>query len=109
LGTGLGMGHGYGGRGLGIPSLADMKPPRFKPTKEQLAILIAAYNENKSVVQAEMCLDGADVRNPDPHARDRLVKQLGGGVKPKTLQIWFQNRSAGAHALQSRRADGQTV
>lgn len=31
----------------GIPMLGQAKPPRFKPTKDQLDILIAAYDENK--------------------------------------------------------------
>ncbi|WVR03562.1 hypothetical protein IAU60_000554 [Kwoniella sp. DSM 27419] len=64
-------------------SPADAKPARFKPTKEQLEILISFYNENK---------------NPDSAQRDALVQQLGSDIKPKTLQIWFQNRRSKARA-----------
>jgi len=77
---------------MGQPPLVEAKPARFKPTKEQLAILIASYNENKWVVLGSSYRAKLTFRNPDAHTRDRLVKQLGGGVKAKTLQIWFQNR-----------------
>jgi hypothetical protein len=30
--------------------------------------------------------------NPDAPTREVLAKQLGPEIKPKTLQIWFQNR-----------------
>jgi hypothetical protein len=33
----------------------EKKPPRFKPTKEQLEILIAAYEENKWVCRGGSC------------------------------------------------------
>ena len=36
-----------GGFLMGAPMLRDAKPPRFRPTKMQLNILIAAYEENK--------------------------------------------------------------
>ncbi|ORY25058.1 hypothetical protein BCR39DRAFT_561240 [Naematelia encephala] len=62
---------------------AEAKPPRFKPTKEQLEILIASYKENK---------------NPDGPAREALSKRLGPDIKPKTLQIWFQNRRSKSRA-----------
>jgi hypothetical protein len=32
------------------------------------------------------------VSNPDGPTREILAKQLGPDIKPKTLQIWFQNR-----------------
>lgn len=59
LGSGLGMdmGLGYGTAGFGGAMgmgwrggggmMGESKPPRFKPTKEQLEILISAYEENK--------------------------------------------------------------
>lgn len=40
-----GLGAGIGG----FTVIGDAKPPRFKPTKEQLEILVAAYNENQWV------------------------------------------------------------
>ena len=33
--------------GSQTPSIGDVKPPRFKPTKDQLEILVASYEENK--------------------------------------------------------------
>ncbi|WWC66777.1 uncharacterized protein I206_100682 [Kwoniella pini CBS 10737] len=93
LGTtmmGLGMPMGYnsmpmGMMGMGMRSTPSMeaKPPRFKPTKEQLDILIKSYEENK---------------NPDGPAREALAKKLGPDVRPKTLQIWFQNRRSKSRA-----------
>ena len=91
-GMGVEISAGYRGPRMGQPPLVEAKPARFKPTKEQLAILIASYNENKWVVLGSSYRAKLTFRNPDAHTRDRLVKQLGGGVKAKTLQIWFQNR-----------------
>ncbi|WVO16793.1 hypothetical protein L204_104478 [Cryptococcus depauperatus] len=69
--------------GIGIGMGGGEKPPRFKPTKGQLAILVKAYEENK---------------NPDSAAREALAKKLGPEVRPKTLQIWFQNRRSKSRA-----------
>ncbi|WWC58186.1 uncharacterized protein I303_100722 [Kwoniella dejecticola CBS 10117] len=87
---GLGMPMGYnsmpiGMMGMGLRATPPMeaKPPRFKPTKEQLEILIKSYDENK---------------NPDGPAREALAKRLGPAVRPKTLQIWFQNRRSKSRA-----------
>ncbi|WWD08909.1 hypothetical protein V865_007023 [Kwoniella europaea PYCC6329] len=89
----MGMPMGYNsmpismgmGMGMGMRSTPPMeaKPPRFKPTKEQLEILIKSYEENK---------------NPDGPAREALAKRLGPDVRPKTLQIWFQNRRSKSRA-----------
>ena len=46
-GMGLELRDGYRGPRMGQPPLLEAKPARFKPTKEQLAILVASYNENK--------------------------------------------------------------
>ncbi|RXK37338.1 hypothetical protein M231_05404 [Tremella mesenterica] len=103
MGMGMGMGMSMGGKRVFHPSPAmspmmggdmldlpmegetaqEKKPPRFKPTKEQLDILIGAYEQNK---------------NPDAATREALAKQLGSDVKPKTLQIWFQNRRSKSRA-----------
>ncbi|WVQ93603.1 hypothetical protein IAU59_000678 [Kwoniella sp. CBS 9459] len=77
---GLGMGMNMGVRST--PPM-ESKPPRFKPTKEQLEILVKSYEENK---------------NPDGAAREALAKKLGPDVRPKTLQIWFQNRRSKSRA-----------
>ncbi|OWZ70049.1 hypothetical protein AYX14_04566 [Cryptococcus neoformans] len=61
----------------------ELKLPRFKPTKEQLEILIKSYEKNK---------------NPDGPTREALAKKLGPDVRPKTLQIWFQNRRSKSRA-----------
>ncbi|WWC85871.1 uncharacterized protein L201_000738 [Kwoniella dendrophila CBS 6074] len=85
----MGISMGYNsmpmGMGMGMRSAPPMepKPPRFKPTKEQLDILIKSYEENK---------------NPDGPAREALAKRLGSDVRPKTLQIWFQNRRSKSRA-----------
>ncbi|KAK4689592.1 hypothetical protein P7C73_g521, partial [Tremellales sp. Uapishka_1] len=65
------------------PGGMEMKPPRFRPTKEQLDILVRSYEENK---------------NPDAATREALAKRLGPEVRPKTLQIWFQNRRSKSRA-----------
>nr|XP_019048795.1 hypothetical protein I302_02570 [Kwoniella bestiolae CBS 10118]OCF27725.1 hypothetical protein I302_02570 [Kwoniella bestiolae CBS 10118] len=93
MGMGMGMPMGYNsmrmgmnmGMGMGMRATPPMeaKPPRFKPTKEQLEILIKSYEENK---------------NPDGPAREALAKRLGPDVRPKTLQIWFQNRRSKSRA-----------
>ncbi|WVQ80964.1 hypothetical protein IAT38_003071 [Cryptococcus sp. DSM 104549] len=84
LGIGMGAGAGVGvGAGARTTQPAEVKPPRFKPTKEQLEILIRAYDENK---------------NPDGPTREALAKRLGPDVRPKTLQIWFQNRRSKSRA-----------
>ncbi|KAL7418677.1 hypothetical protein Q5752_006360 [Cryptotrichosporon argae] len=71
--------HHAKARGASVDKESLAKPARFKPTTEQLDVLIAAYEENK---------------NPDTSTRERLSKQLD--IRPKTLQIWFQNRRSKA-------------
>jgi hypothetical protein len=78
----------------GLVGMGEVKAPRFKPTKEQLDILIAAYDKNKWVDASRYGQDKClRIRNPDVAMREALARELGGDVKPKTLQIWFQNRS----------------
>ncbi|TYJ51296.1 hypothetical protein B9479_008139 [Cryptococcus floricola] len=87
ISMGMGMGFGIGGAmGIGM----EPKPPRFKPTKEQLDILIKSYEENK---------------NPDGPTREALARQLGPEVRPKTLQIWFQNRRSKSRAKERNAAN----
>ncbi|WWD22555.1 hypothetical protein CI109_107048 [Kwoniella shandongensis] len=78
-----GLPFGPGMVGMRLPPTTESKPPRFKPSKEQLEVLINAYNENM---------------NPDSAAREALAKRLGPDVRPKTLQIWFQNRRSKSRA-----------
>ncbi|ODN76315.1 hypothetical protein L202_06242 [Cryptococcus amylolentus CBS 6039] len=88
ISMGMGMGFGIGGAmGIGM----EPKPPRFRPTKEQLDILIKSYEENK---------------NPDGPTREALARQLGPEVRPKTLQIWFQNRRSKSRAKERNAANG---
>ncbi|KAK8845608.1 hypothetical protein IAR55_006324 [Kwoniella newhampshirensis] len=75
------------GEGLRFFPPMESKAPRFKPTKQQLEILIRTYNQNQ---------------NPDSQMRDALAKQLGPDIRPKTLQIWFQNRRSKARAKERR-------
>ncbi|ODN79053.1 hypothetical protein L198_07932 [Cryptococcus wingfieldii CBS 7118] len=87
ISMGMGMGFGIGGAmGIGM----EPKPPRFKPTKEQLDILIKSYEEDK---------------NPDGPTREALARQLGPEVRPKTLQIWFQNRRSKSRAKERNAAN----
>ncbi|KAE8543282.1 hypothetical protein D1P53_000773 [Cryptococcus gattii VGV] len=78
--------------GCRLGSGQEFKLPRFKPTKEQLKILIKAYEENK---------------NPDGPTREALAKKLGPDVRPKTLQIWFQNRRSKSRAKERNAANVQ--
>ncbi|WVQ75708.1 hypothetical protein IAR50_005338 [Cryptococcus sp. DSM 104548] len=90
MGMGMGMEFGMGGA-ISMGVRMEQKPPRFKPTKEQLVILIKSYEENK---------------NPDGPTREALAKQLGPDIRPKTLQIWFQNRRSKSRA---KERDAATV
>lgn len=37
-------------------------------------------------------------RNPDAATREALARRLGPDIRPKTLQIWFQNRRSKSRA-----------
>ncbi|KIR31099.1 hypothetical protein I352_06528 [Cryptococcus deuterogattii MMRL2647] len=100
---GMGLNMGMGNRislgmfpqmstGFRLGSGQEFKLPRFKPTKEQLKILIKAYEGNKS---------------PDGPTREALAKKLGPNVRPKTLQIWFQNRRSKSRAKERDAANVQ--
>ncbi|ORX34834.1 hypothetical protein BD324DRAFT_137053 [Kockovaella imperatae] len=45
-----------------------------------------------------LSMPSSSTLNPDAHTREALARQLGPDVKPKTLQIWFQNRRSKSRA-----------
>ena len=75
---------------LPLPSLVNGKPPRFKPTAKQLAILLQTYERTKYVNPVTPFTDSG--RHINAEERERLARRLGGGVKPRHVQVWFQNR-----------------